>query len=102
MRTAGLVLLVALVFTGCHANKTFVQTFEREDDPNQTLVLTSPTGLIHPNAGFPHNLFFKVFGGGEVEGTYEQKTAKDTVKGLSLIHISEPTRLLSISYAVFC
>src|SRR5674536_116506 len=23
-------------------------------------------------------------------------------KGLSLIHISEPTRLLSISYAVFC
>eukprot|EP00658_Telonema_sp_P-2_P067425 TRINITY_DN56337_c0_g1_i2.p1 TRINITY_DN56337_c0_g1~~TRINITY_DN56337_c0_g1_i2.p1 ORF type:complete len:120 (+),score=14.33 TRINITY_DN56337_c0_g1_i2:151-510(+) len=25
-----------------------------------------------------------------------------TVVGLSLIHISEPTRLLSISYAVFC
>eukprot|EP00658_Telonema_sp_P-2_P043592 TRINITY_DN31517_c0_g1_i1.p1 TRINITY_DN31517_c0_g1~~TRINITY_DN31517_c0_g1_i1.p1 ORF type:complete len:126 (-),score=12.30 TRINITY_DN31517_c0_g1_i1:12-389(-) len=25
-----------------------------------------------------------------------------TVTGLSLIHISEPTRLLSISYAVFC
>src|SRR5678816_4679123 len=25
-----------------------------------------------------------------------------SVKGLSLIHISEPTRLLSISYAVFC
>src|SRR5678815_3622858 len=25
-----------------------------------------------------------------------------TVLGLSLIHISEPTRLLSISYAVFC
>ena len=25
-----------------------------------------------------------------------------TVQGLSLIHISEPTRLLSISYAVFC
>src|SRR5678815_1096769 len=24
------------------------------------------------------------------------------IKGLSLIHISEPTRLLSISYAVFC
>ena len=23
-------------------------------------------------------------------------------QGLSLIHISEPTRLLSISYAVFC
>eukprot|EP00658_Telonema_sp_P-2_P020597 TRINITY_DN18158_c0_g1_i1.p1 TRINITY_DN18158_c0_g1~~TRINITY_DN18158_c0_g1_i1.p1 ORF type:complete len:101 (+),score=6.18 TRINITY_DN18158_c0_g1_i1:192-494(+) len=25
-----------------------------------------------------------------------------SVKALSLIHISEPTRLLSISYAVFC
>src|SRR5674536_377240 len=25
-----------------------------------------------------------------------------SVSGLSLIHISEPTRLLSISYAVFC
>mgnify|MGYP002684580474 CR=1 FL=1 len=24
------------------------------------------------------------------------------IQGLSLIHISEPTRLLSISYAVFC
>src|SRR5674536_285390 len=27
---------------------------------------------------------------------------QDSVSGLSLIHISEPTRLLSISYAVFC
>src|SRR5678816_621963 len=27
---------------------------------------------------------------------------RDTVIHLSLIHISEPTRLLSISYAVFC
>ena len=26
----------------------------------------------------------------------------DAVADLSLIHISEPTRLLSISYAVFC
>ena len=26
----------------------------------------------------------------------------ERVRGLSLIHISEPTRLLSISYAVFC
>src|SRR5678815_3022310 len=28
--------------------------------------------------------------------------ATGTAPGLSLIHISEPTRLLSISYAVFC
>src|SRR5678816_85097 len=30
------------------------------------------------------------------------EVAVDTVVELSLIHISEPTRLLSISYAVFC
>src|SRR5678815_5857520 len=28
--------------------------------------------------------------------------AQDIVRNLSLIHISEPTRLLSSSYAVFC
>src|SRR5678815_519702 len=31
-----------------------------------------------------------------------QNIASDEVFALSLIHISEPTRLLSISYAVFC
>ena len=81
MRRSGLLLCVAMLVSGCHTNKNFTQTFEREDDPNQTLILTSQTGLIHPNAGFPHNVFFKVFGGGEVEGTYEHKTAKGTVKG---------------------
>eukprot|EP00658_Telonema_sp_P-2_P078114 TRINITY_DN7236_c0_g1_i7.p1 TRINITY_DN7236_c0_g1~~TRINITY_DN7236_c0_g1_i7.p1 ORF type:complete len:244 (-),score=99.69 TRINITY_DN7236_c0_g1_i7:112-843(-) len=30
------------------------------------------------------------------------RDGKEAVQGLSLIHISEPTRLLSISYAVFC
>src|SRR5678815_1973267 len=32
----------------------------------------------------------------------ELRELKPTVVHLSLIHISEPTRLLSISYAVFC
>ncbi len=31
-----------------------------------------------------------------------EQTGLDTPVVLSLIHISEPTRLLSISYAVFC
>eukprot|EP00658_Telonema_sp_P-2_P022961 TRINITY_DN191_c0_g1_i3.p1 TRINITY_DN191_c0_g1~~TRINITY_DN191_c0_g1_i3.p1 ORF type:complete len:169 (+),score=55.30 TRINITY_DN191_c0_g1_i3:2-508(+) len=31
-----------------------------------------------------------------------QHLGENTVRTLSLIHISEPTRLLSISYAVFC
>ena len=30
------------------------------------------------------------------------KNVRQSLLGLSLIHISEPTRLLSISYAVFC
>eukprot|EP00658_Telonema_sp_P-2_P036424 TRINITY_DN26356_c0_g1_i4.p1 TRINITY_DN26356_c0_g1~~TRINITY_DN26356_c0_g1_i4.p1 ORF type:complete len:127 (+),score=44.04 TRINITY_DN26356_c0_g1_i4:146-526(+) len=32
----------------------------------------------------------------------EFESRKDLYSNLSLIHISEPTRLLSISYAVFC
>ena len=35
------------------------------------------------------------------QGSYDAVTGVWTI-GLSLIHISEPTRLLSISYAVFC
>src|SRR5678815_4626069 len=31
-----------------------------------------------------------------------QQVRERALQGLSLIHISEPTRLLSISYAVFC
>ncbi len=31
-----------------------------------------------------------------------EQTGLDTLVVLSLIHISEPTRLLSIAYAVFC
>src|SRR5678815_4686689 len=45
-------------------------------------------------------------GSQDLTGPYEvvKGWPKDisTVPGLSLIHISEPTRLLSISYAVFC
>eukprot|EP00658_Telonema_sp_P-2_P046928 TRINITY_DN35322_c0_g1_i1.p1 TRINITY_DN35322_c0_g1~~TRINITY_DN35322_c0_g1_i1.p1 ORF type:complete len:114 (-),score=28.98 TRINITY_DN35322_c0_g1_i1:114-455(-) len=44
-------------------------------------------------------------GWGEARGTSEQFElffASGTLPELSLIHISEPTRLLSISYAVFC
>src|SRR5678816_4839729 len=34
--------------------------------------------------------------------TLDEISGQRAVLGLSLIHISEPTRLLSISYAVFC
>eukprot|EP00658_Telonema_sp_P-2_P069943 TRINITY_DN5947_c0_g2_i1.p1 TRINITY_DN5947_c0_g2~~TRINITY_DN5947_c0_g2_i1.p1 ORF type:complete len:103 (-),score=14.23 TRINITY_DN5947_c0_g2_i1:39-347(-) len=35
-------------------------------------------------------------------GHFEHPHLEEHVRDLSLIHISEPTRLLSISYAVFC
>eukprot|EP00658_Telonema_sp_P-2_P074409 TRINITY_DN6361_c0_g1_i2.p1 TRINITY_DN6361_c0_g1~~TRINITY_DN6361_c0_g1_i2.p1 ORF type:complete len:101 (-),score=12.53 TRINITY_DN6361_c0_g1_i2:23-325(-) len=34
--------------------------------------------------------------------SHTNTNATGLIHGLSLIHISEPTRLLSISYAVFC
>src|SRR5678815_1543798 len=37
-----------------------------------------------------------------VGGSYVSPRLAEKVEHLSLIHISEPTRLLSISYAVFC
>eukprot|EP00658_Telonema_sp_P-2_P073272 TRINITY_DN62325_c0_g1_i1.p1 TRINITY_DN62325_c0_g1~~TRINITY_DN62325_c0_g1_i1.p1 ORF type:complete len:217 (+),score=44.04 TRINITY_DN62325_c0_g1_i1:1-651(+) len=37
-----------------------------------------------------------------VQGTHGEEADDSTAITLSLIHISEPTRLLSISYAVFC
>eukprot|EP00658_Telonema_sp_P-2_P048481 TRINITY_DN36882_c0_g1_i1.p1 TRINITY_DN36882_c0_g1~~TRINITY_DN36882_c0_g1_i1.p1 ORF type:complete len:154 (-),score=19.29 TRINITY_DN36882_c0_g1_i1:34-495(-) len=36
------------------------------------------------------------------EGGDHRAALKHVIRDLSLIHISEPTRLLSISYAVFC
>src|SRR5678815_6043937 len=36
------------------------------------------------------------------EGRHQSADVERWIERLSLIHISEPTRLLSISYAVFC
>eukprot|EP00658_Telonema_sp_P-2_P067823 TRINITY_DN5675_c0_g1_i2.p2 TRINITY_DN5675_c0_g1~~TRINITY_DN5675_c0_g1_i2.p2 ORF type:complete len:107 (-),score=31.52 TRINITY_DN5675_c0_g1_i2:19-339(-) len=38
----------------------------------------------------------------DLHDTPGRMLAKKVINDLSLIHISEPTRLLSISYAVFC
>eukprot|EP00658_Telonema_sp_P-2_P046314 TRINITY_DN34446_c0_g1_i1.p1 TRINITY_DN34446_c0_g1~~TRINITY_DN34446_c0_g1_i1.p1 ORF type:complete len:111 (-),score=39.54 TRINITY_DN34446_c0_g1_i1:40-342(-) len=40
--------------------------------------------------------------GGILKGWTDLGVCRMLAKWLSLIHISEPTRLLSISYAVFC
>src|SRR5678816_444958 len=47
-------------------------------------------------------LGFSLYGGNTKDNRPKPDLQVDTPLGLSLIHISEPTRLLSISYAVFC
>ena len=63
-------------------------TASPDDDPRNT---------VYPGA-------FKYGGGHVIEDFISGKNINlvATAYGLSLIHISEPTRLLSISYAVFC
>ncbi len=60
--------------------------------------------MLYPSI-FGENLFDDFFRfpdfGRDVEKKLYGKHAAQVMK-LSLIHISEPTRLLSISYAVFC
>src|SRR5678816_1286637 len=72
-------------------------------------MLPASTALAQTVAGQPKSRFVGVFfphgmGPGhwepQVEGALPDKMPY--ILELSLIHISEPTRLLSISYAVFC
>ena len=65
-----------------------VQMVVRNNCPGWTVDVQPPT-------------FFLPIGGTEVVGVVVTPAAGSAL-GLSLIHISEPTRLLSISYAVFC
>src|SRR5678816_1518592 len=55
-------------------------------------------GLIR-NGGFPENF---IVNNPQFNGVTFSTNPGSSTYHLSLIHISEPTRLLSISYAVFC
>jgi hypothetical protein len=79
-RTCFVVLAVLLALSACHASGNFTQTYENQNDSSQLLTLKSKTGIIRPNAGFPHNLFFKLFAG-DLKGDYELKKGGETVKG---------------------
>src|SRR5450759_5474545 len=68
-----------------------------------------PTPRIVPEFDVPHNVLARVLPGwilGTVNALILQRGEKrfghGIVVALSLIHISEPTRLGMISYAVFC
>jgi hypothetical protein len=63
-------ILVSLLLA-CSGHGTFAQTFRDQDDTTRTLTLTSRTGFgVHPASNFPANLFFRIFGTDQLEGTY--------------------------------
>src|SRR5678816_1730894 len=64
---------------------------DRTDDPHQGAI-----GSVQTNGVVHHPQSARVF------ARYHAAMRLIPVDDLSLIHISEPTRLLSISYAVFC
>ena len=84
--------------------------------PRNTLPKATPLDTVHiaasegfPAVELPALLYRETFepGAATVIGRYAADHAPAVLinrfgNGLSLIHISEPTRLLSISYAVFC
>src|SRR5678815_1775914 len=57
---------------------------------------------VHAKAVNFHAMYSSVLGGIVTDPAFMVLPLDDHMVHLSLIHISEPTRLLSISYAVFC
>src|SRR5678816_4959770 len=81
----------------CHL---FIHAVEAKD-PASAVPCAEKLEALMPGAGhlvhMPAHIYVRV-------GRYADAVAANVhaVHALSLIHISEPTRLLSISYAVFC
>src|SRR5678816_2188107 len=71
-----------------------------ESDP----AFLGPWGKMTPLAALSLFFVFSMGSLGQPQGVHKYYMLRDPLqlKWLSLIHISEPTRLLSISYAVFC
>src|SRR5678816_1035249 len=65
------------------------KTFQDQDDPKSVVLVLEVTDM-------------EKLGAIMTDPTVQEAKDRHTVVDLSLIHISEPTRLLSISYAVFC
>eukprot|EP00658_Telonema_sp_P-2_P013142 TRINITY_DN14983_c0_g1_i3.p1 TRINITY_DN14983_c0_g1~~TRINITY_DN14983_c0_g1_i3.p1 ORF type:complete len:360 (+),score=96.69 TRINITY_DN14983_c0_g1_i3:131-1210(+) len=67
-----------------------------------TPTTTTTSGTRDATAKTVLALIDHLFGGDSTVNTTPSPSAASAASNLSLIHISEPTRLLSISYAVFC
>src|SRR5678816_27840 len=97
--------LGALLAFGCERDDSV--TFDRNRPP-ETFITQGPENSIDDD---PTDLFYRAhlyWRGEDLDGTIAgfrfaiDDTSDPGKWTLSLIHISEPTRLLSISYAVFC
>src|SRR5678815_6007657 len=87
-----LLVLTILLCSSCH------------DDPPVVYPTTAPLDVNKLALGPGDKLNLTVFyGSHSFQAAYAlDSSGQISVQYLSLIHISEPTRLLSISYAVFC
>src|SRR5450756_2917234 len=88
-----LALLVAVVAPGCEEKKPASLDYDQSPD-NVIVEYWAGGGLPAPWDDIVSE--FRLFGDGTIIRT------DPSSKHLSLIHISEPTRLGMISYAVFC
>eukprot|EP00658_Telonema_sp_P-2_P069523 TRINITY_DN58824_c0_g1_i1.p1 TRINITY_DN58824_c0_g1~~TRINITY_DN58824_c0_g1_i1.p1 ORF type:complete len:107 (+),score=33.59 TRINITY_DN58824_c0_g1_i1:159-479(+) len=74
----------------------------RENDISMALGSSRATPKsAQKRSGSPKSMTSGADGSSSLDGSYSNVPVS-VMLALSLIHISEPTRLLSISYAVFC
>src|SRR5678815_3582979 len=99
---SGAILLFALMFT---AYDIFAQTLSKKPSRNE-VGSYNQAHLLKVDIGVTKTKVLEAMGGVQKIQTYTSTSFMTKKEGiiinLSLIHISEPTRLLSISYAVFC
>src|SRR5678815_5220124 len=100
----------------CRVGRALLRSKERRGDDVTTMTLEHHAADERPTGGAlaalslaPLGVVYGDIGTSPIYALRESLHGKhglppspENVLGLSLIHISEPTRLLSISYAVFC
>ena len=68
----------------------------------ESLILVHSLAVLGKVSGRNEDFFFFQLAGDLIRTVALNRHGKDALDHLSLIHISEPTRLGMISYAVFC
>src|SRR5678815_2241252 len=78
----------------------FLNFFERVTTGRQTLLRVTGRARARGHCLFPLSASTKTQSSGQNSHNHDNFKKFQSISPLSLIHISEPTRLLSISYAV--